>query len=119
MQIGHSGRKGSTQLGWEEMDRPLERGNWPLIAPSAIPYREGISQLPREMTRADMDLVKSQFARSTVLADEAGFDMLELHMAHGYLLAGFISPLTNRRTDAYGGTIQNRMRWPLEVFRGW
>ncbi|OGA65322.1 MAG: salicylyl-CoA 5-hydroxylase [Betaproteobacteria bacterium RIFCSPLOWO2_12_FULL_68_20] len=117
MQIGHSGRKGSTQLGWEEMDRPLERGNWPLIAPSAIPYREGISQLPREMTRADMDLVKSQFARSTVLADEAGFDMLELHMAHGYLLAGFISPLTNRRTDEYGGPIENRMRYPLEVFR--
>jgi anthraniloyl-CoA monooxygenase len=117
MQIGHSGRKGSTQLGWERMDHPLEAGNWPLVSASPIAYLEGESQVPREMTRADMDEVKAQFVRSTVLAHEAGFDMLELHMAHGYLLASFISPLTNRRTDAYGGAIGNRMRYPLEVFR--
>ncbi len=116
MQIGHSGRKGSTQLGWERMDQPLERGNWPLISASAIPYDEDTSQVPREMTRADMDRVKGEFVRSTVLANEAGFDMLELHMAHGYLLASFISPLTNTRSDEYGGAIQNRMRFPLEVF---
>jgi anthraniloyl-CoA monooxygenase len=117
MQIGHSGRKGSTQLGWERMDWPLESGNWPLMSASPLPYFEGASQVPREMARADMDLVKSQFVRAARLADEAGFDMLELHMAHGYLLASFISPLTNRRTDEYGGAIENRMRFPLEVFR--
>jgi len=117
MQIGHSGRKGSTQLGWERMDHPLERANWPLVAPSPIPYEEGISQVPREMTRQDMDEVLEQFVRATRYADEAGFDMLELHMAHGYLLASFISPLTNTRTDEYGGPIENRMRYPLEVFR--
>jgi anthraniloyl-CoA monooxygenase len=117
MQIGHSGRKGSTQLGWERMDHPLARGNWPLLSASPIPYYEGESQVPREMSRADMGLVEGQFVRSARLADEAGFDMLELHMAHGYLLASFISPLTNRRTDEYGGAIANRMRYPLEVFR--
>jgi anthraniloyl-CoA monooxygenase len=117
LQLGHSGRKGSTQLGWERMDHPLDAGNWPLVSASPLPYYEGESQLPREMTRADMDLVSGQFVRSTVLAGEAGFDMLELHMAHGYLLASFISPLTNRRADAYGGSIENRMRYPLEVFR--
>jgi anthraniloyl-CoA monooxygenase len=117
MQLGHSGRKGSTQLGWERMDHPLESGNWALLSASPMPYYEGESQVPREMTRKDMDLVKSQFVRSTVLANEAGFDMLELHMAHGYLLASFISPLTNRRKDEYGGAIGNRMRYPLEVFR--
>jgi anthraniloyl-CoA monooxygenase len=117
MQIGHSGRKGSTQLGWQRMDHPLEDGNWPLVSASALPYLEGESQLPREMARADMDRIRDDFVRSTRYADEAGFDMLELHMAHGYLLASFISPLTNRRKDAYGGAIENRMRWPLEVFR--
>jgi anthraniloyl-CoA monooxygenase len=117
MQIGHSGRKGSTQLGWERMDHPLERGNWPLVAPSPVPYYEGDSQVPREMSREDMDRVKGEFVRATILANEAGFDMLELHMAHGYLLASFISPLTNLRTDDYGGAIGNRMRFPLEVFR--
>ena len=116
MQLGHSGRKGSTQLGWERMDHPLENGNWPVIAPSPIPYYEGVSQVPREMTRADMDKVLADFVRSTKYADEAGFDMLEIHMAHGYLLASFISPLTNRRSDTYGGAIENRMRFPLEVF---
>jgi len=116
LQLGHAGRKGSTQLGWERMDHPLPAGNWPLIAPSPLPYLEGVSQVPRAMTRADMDEVREHFVRATRLADEAGFDMLELHMAHGYLLASFISPLTNHRTDGYGGPIENRMRFPLEVF---
>ena len=116
LQIGHSGRKGSTQLGWEKMDYPLEKGNWPVVSASPIPYDEGISQVPRELSVADMDLVISQFANSTQLAHEAGFDMLEVHMAHGYLLASFISPLTNRRADEYGGSIENRMRFPLAVF---
>ena len=117
MQLGHSGRKGSTQLGWERMDHPLEQGNWPVVSASAIPYYEGISQVPREMTRADMEKVVSDFQKSTKYADEAGFDLLELHMAHGYLLASFISPLTNRRSDEYGGSIENRMRFPLELWR--
>jgi len=117
LQIGHSGRKGSTQLGWEKMDHPLDEGNWPLVSASPIPYLEGISQVPREMTKAEMEKIKTEFVKSTALADEAGFDMLEVHMAHGYLLASFISPLTNRRTDEYGGSIENRMRFPLEVFR--
>jgi anthraniloyl-CoA monooxygenase len=116
MQLGHSGRKGSTQLGWERMDHPLEQGNWPLVSASPLPYLQGVSQVPREMTRADMDQVIADFVRSARYADEAGFDMLELHMAHGYLLASFISPLTNVRSDAYGGPIENRMRFPLEVF---
>ena len=117
MQLGHSGRKGSTQLGWDNIDHPLAAGNWPVISASPIPYFDGESQLPREMARADMDAVREQFVHSTRLADAAGFDMLELHMAHGYLLASFISPLTNRRTDDYGGAIENRMRFPLEIFR--
>jgi len=117
MQLGHAGRKGSTQLGWEHMDHPLEAGNWPLVSASPIPYYEGESQVPAEMTRAAMDEVREQFVRATRYADEAGFDLLELHMAHGYLLASFISPLTNRRTDEYGGPIGRRMRYPLEVFR--
>ncbi len=115
LQLGHAGRKGSTQLGWQEMDRPLPSGNWPLLAPSALPYLEGISATPREMTRADMEQVREAFVRSTRLAVAAGFDMLELHMAHGYLLASFLSPLTNRRTDAFGGDVRARLRFPLEV----
>jgi anthraniloyl-CoA monooxygenase len=115
MQLGHSGRKGSTQLGWEDEDRPLPAGNWETLAPSPLPYLEGVSARPREMTRADMDLVLGEFVQSARLAREAGFDMLELHMAHGYLLASFLSPLTNRRTDGYGGDIGNRLRYPLEV----
>ena len=99
------------------MDHPLEQGNWPVVSASAIPYYEGISQVPREMTRADMEKVVSDFQKSTKYADEAGFDLLELHMAHGYLLASFISPLTNRRSDEYGGSIENRMRFPLELWR--
>ncbi|MBS0365354.1 MAG: bifunctional salicylyl-CoA 5-hydroxylase/oxidoreductase [Proteobacteria bacterium] len=117
LQIGHSGRKGSTQLGWEESDHPLPQGNWPLLAPSPLPYLEGISQTPREMTRADMDQVRGQFVHSARLGVVAGFDMLELHMAHGYLLASFLSPLTNRRGDEYGGSVTNRLRFPLEVLQ--
>jgi len=116
MQLGHSGRKGSTQLGWERMDHPLEAGNWPVMSASPIPYYEGVSQVPREMTRADMEKVIADFVKSTKFADQAGFDMLEIHMAHGYLLASFISPLTNQRKDEYGGSIENRMRFPLEVW---
>jgi anthraniloyl-CoA monooxygenase len=115
IQLGHSGRKGSTQLGWEEDDHPLPFGNWETIAPSPLPYLEGISAPPREMNRADMDRVRAEFVQSTRLAAEAGFDMLELHMAHGYLLASFLSPLTNRRQDEYGGSVANRLRFPLEV----
>jgi anthraniloyl-CoA monooxygenase len=115
MQLGHSGRKGSTQLGWERDDHPLREGNWETIAPSPLPYLEGISAPPREMTRADMDRVLADFVRSTRFAADAGFDMLELHMAHGYLLASFLSPLTNLRQDAYGGPVANRLRFPLEI----
>lgn len=115
LQLGHSGRKGSTQLGWERMDHPLAQDNWQIVAPSPIPYFEGISQRPREMTRHDMDKVRDDFVRATRLGLEAGFDMIELHMAHGYLLASFLSPLTNERTDEYGGPVENRLRFPLEV----
>ena len=115
LQLGHSGRKGSTQLGWEQMDHPLPSGNWPILAPSPLPYLPGVSQTPREMTRADMQQICDEFARSTRLGLAAGFDMLELHMAHGYLLASFLSPLTNRRTDGFGGEVRGRLRFPLEV----
>lgn len=115
LQLGHSGRKGSTQLGWEEMDHPLPAGNWPLLAPSPLPYLPGISQIPVEMTRAQMAEVKAQFVRAARFGLEAGFDMLELHMAHGYLLASFLSPLTNRREDVFGGEVRGRLRFPLEV----
>jgi len=117
LQIGHSGRKGSTQLGWEKMDHPLETGNWPLVSASPIPYFEGVSEIPRELSVPDMQKIILQFQHSTRLADEAGFDMLEIHMAHGYLLASFISPLTNQRADEYGGSIENRMRFPLAVWK--
>jgi anthraniloyl-CoA monooxygenase len=112
-QLGHAGRKGSTQLLWEGEDLPLPDGNWPLIAPSPLPYLPGTSQVPREMTRADMDAVKADFVAATKRADEAGFDLLEVHMAHGYLLSSFLSPLTNQRDDEYG---RDRARYPLEVF---
>ena len=117
MQLGHSGRKGSTQLGWQRMDHPLESGNWPLVSASPIPYFEGSSQVPTELDEKGMEKIVDDFVRSTRYADQAGFDMLELHMAHGYLLASFISPLTNQRKDRYGGGIDNRMRFPLELFR--
>ena len=115
LQLGHSGRKGSTQLGWEQSDHPLPSGNWETIAPSAIPYYEGISAPPRAMTRADFDKVLADHLRATKLGADAGFDMLELHMAHGYLLASFLSPLTNRREDEFGGSLANRLRFPLEI----
>jgi len=115
IQLGHAGRKGSTQLGWQRMDEPLEAGNWPLVSASPIPYLP-VSQTPREMTRADMDRITADFAAATRRAAAAGFDILELHCAHGYLLSSFLSPLTNRRTDGYGGSIEARTRYPLEVF---
>ena len=114
-QIGHAGRKGSTRVAWEGMDMPLVEGNWPLISASPIPYTPE-SQTPKAMDRADMDMVRDQFVASVKAADRAGFDMVEMHAAHGYLLASFISPVTNRREDAYGGSLENRMRFPLEVF---
>jgi anthraniloyl-CoA monooxygenase len=115
IQLGHAGRKGSTQLGWQQMDEPLEQGNWPLLSASAIPYLPH-SQVPRAMTRDDMDRVRDDHVAAAQRAAEAGFDILELHCAHGYLLSSFLSPLTNRRGDAYGGAIENRARYPLEVF---
>ena len=115
IQLGHAGRKGSTQLGWQQMDEPLEQGHWPLRSASAIPYLPH-SQVPRAMTRDDMDRVREDFVAATRRAAEAGFDILELHCAHGYLLSSFLSPLTNRREDAYGGAIEHRARYPLEVF---
>jgi anthraniloyl-CoA monooxygenase len=117
LQLGHAGRKGSTQLGWEEADHPLKSGNWPLWAPSPLPYLPGISQQPQQMDAAHMESVKSDFVRAAELGAAAGFDMLELHMAHGYLLASFLSPLTNVREDEFGGSVQNRLRFPLEVLR--
>jgi anthraniloyl-CoA monooxygenase len=115
LQLAHAGRKGSTRRLWEGIDEPLPEGNWPLISASPVPYFPH-SQVPREMDRRDMDRVLGEFERATRMADEAGFDLLELHFAHGYLLASFISPLTNRREDAYGGPLENRLRFPLEVF---
>ena len=115
LQLGHSGRKGATQLMWEGMDRPLPDGAWPVMAASPLPYYPD-SQVPHEMTRADMDAVREQFVAATRRAIRAGFDMVELHCAHGYLLGGFISPLTNQRTDEYGGGLEDRLRFPLEVF---
>jgi anthraniloyl-CoA monooxygenase len=116
IQLGHAGRKGSTKPLWEGDSEPLDQGNWPVISASPIPYFPDRSQPPREMTRADMDEVLADYLRATEYADAAGFDLLEIHMAHGYLLASFISPLTNERDDAYGGSLENRMRFPLEVF---
>ncbi|MXX17443.1 MAG: bifunctional salicylyl-CoA 5-hydroxylase/oxidoreductase, partial [Gammaproteobacteria bacterium] len=115
-QIGHSGRKGSTQVGWEEMDAPLPEHNWPLISASAVPWSPR-NQVPRAMDRDDMDRVREQFVSAAAMADRAGFDMIELHAAHGYLISSFISPLSNIREDEYGGSIENRLRFPLEVFR--
>jgi anthraniloyl-CoA monooxygenase len=115
LQLGHSGAKGSTKVGWEGYDVPLEEGNWPLIAASEVPWSPA-NQKPRPMARADMDEVRDQFVAATRLGLEAGFDMVELHCAHGYLLSSFITPLQNTRTDEYGGSLQNRLRYPLEVF---
>ncbi len=116
-QIGHAGRKGSTRLAWDGMDQPLPDAEaWPLISASAIPLMAG-NAVPKAMDRADMDLVTSQFVEAVKTAQKADFDMIEMHAAHGYLLASFISPVTNTREDEYGGTLENRMRYPLEVFR--
>jgi anthraniloyl-CoA monooxygenase len=115
LQLAHAGRKGSTRLMWEGIDEPLENGNWQIVAPSPIPYLPH-SQVPKPMDRADMDQVRADFVRAARMAEQAGFDIIELHFAHGYLLASFLSPLTNKRTDEYGGTIEHRMRFPLEVF---
>jgi anthraniloyl-CoA monooxygenase len=115
LQIGHSGPKGSTKLGWEGMDEPLDAGNWEVIGPSDVPWSPQ-NQVPRAMTRADMDEVLAAFVRATEMGETCGFDMLELHCAHGYLLSAFITPLMNRRTDEYGGSLENRLRFPLEVF---
>ena len=115
MQIGHAGRKGSTQVGWEDMDAPLKDGNWPLLSASAIAWAPG-NDLPKAMDRDDMDIVREQFVAATRMAERCGFDMVELHAAHGYLISSFISPLSNIRTDDYGGSLENRLRYPLEVF---
>lgn len=116
VQLGHSGPKGSTQLGWEQIDTPLKQGNWEVMAPSPIAWSEH-NQVPREMTRSDMDKVRDDYIRATEMAVRCGFDLLELHYAHGYLMSAFITPLTNRRTDDFGGSLDNRMRFPLAVFR--
>jgi anthraniloyl-CoA monooxygenase len=115
IQLGHAGRKGSTQLGWQQADQPLLDGNWPLVSASPLPWGPR-SQVPREMARADMQRICDDFAAAARRAAWAGFDILELHCAHGYLLSSFLSPLTNRRDDEYGGSIERRARWPLEVF---
>ena len=115
LQLGHSGAKGSTQVGWESPDEPLLEGNWPLLAASEVAYGPS-NQTPQAMTRQDMDRVKAEFVQSTLHAAQAGFDWLELHCAHGYLLSSFITPITNLRSDEYGGSIENRCRFPLEVF---
>ncbi len=115
LQLGHSGPKGSTKLMWEGMDEPLESDNWPVVGPSAIPYAPA-NQVPLELTRRDMEEIRAAFVRAAEMGLQAGFDMLELHCAHGYLLSSFITPLRNRRTDEYGGSLENRLRYPLEVF---
>lgn len=115
LQLGHSGRKGSTKLMWEGIDQPLESGNWETVAPSAIPYSP-MNYPPKQIDRAGMDKVLQDHVDAARRADEAGFDLLELHAAHGYLLSSFISPISNQRTDEYGGSLDNRLRFPLEVF---
>lgn len=115
IQLAHSGRKGSTNILWEGMDKPLESDNWPLVAPSPLPYLPG-SQVPKEMTESDFEVILNAFEQATLRAVDAGFDLVELHCAHGYLLSSFLSPLTNHRTDQYGLDLDGRMRFPLEVF---
>ncbi|MEY4967606.1 MAG: hypothetical protein RIQ73_305 [Actinomycetota bacterium] len=116
VQIGHAGAKGATKLAWDGIDKPVETGSWSLISASPEQYLAGVSQTSREMTRGDMDRVKQDFINATKAAEIAGFDWLELHAAHGYLLSSFISPITNRRSDEYGGSLENRMKYPLEIF---
>jgi anthraniloyl-CoA monooxygenase len=117
IQLGHSGRKGSTRRGWEGIDQPLDAANWPIVSASPLAYIDGVSQTPREATAADLDRILTDFVSATRRAAAAGFDWLELHCAHGYLLSSFISPLTNQRTDEFGGSLANRCRFPLMVFR--
>ena len=116
VQLGHAGAKGSTRAMWDGIDQPLDTGNWPLVSASPQQYLAGVSQTARGMTLADMDRIEGDFVRATRAADEAGFDWVELHCAHGYLLSSFISPLTNERGDEYGGSLENRCRYPLRVF---
>ncbi|QAY64403.1 bifunctional salicylyl-CoA 5-hydroxylase/oxidoreductase [Xylanimonas allomyrinae] len=116
VQLGHSGRKGSTKLMWDGIDEPLDDGNWEVIGPSALPYGEGC-HVPREATRADLDRVVADFAAAARRAVDAGFDLVEVHAAHGYLLSSFLSPVANQRDDEYGGSLENRLRFPVEVFR--
>lgn len=116
VQLGHSGRKGSTKLMWEGIDQPLDQDNWALAAASPLPYRAGVNQIPHALDRTGLTEIREQFTGAARRAASSGFDLLELHCAHGYLLSGFLSPLTNRRTDAYGGPLENRLRFPLEVF---
>ena len=116
LQLGHSGPKGSTKLMWEGMDEPLDDGNWPIVGPSAIRYAP-VNQMPAELTEQQMREIRDAFVRAAEMGISAGFDMLELHCAHGYLLSAFITPLRNQRTDEYGGSLENRLRYPLEVFR--
>ncbi|MCW5687824.1 MAG: bifunctional salicylyl-CoA 5-hydroxylase/oxidoreductase [Pseudolabrys sp.] len=115
LQLGHAGPKASTQLGWEESDAPLADGNWPIVSASAVPWSPR-NQTPRAVTRADMDKIRDDFVRAAEMGQRAGFDWLELHYAHGYLMSAFITPVTNQRTDEYGGSLENRLRFPLEVF---
>ena len=115
LQLGHAGPKASTQLGWEESDAPLAAGNWPIVSASAVPWSPR-NQTPRAVTRADMDKIRDDFVRAAEMGQRAGFDWLELHYAHGYLMSAFITPVTNQRTDEYGGSLENRLRFPLEVF---
>ena len=115
LQLGHSGAKGSNRVGWEEDNAPLADGNWPIIAASDVPWSP-VNQVPTPMSRADMDKVRDEFVAAVRLGVDAGFDMVELHAAHGYLLSGFLTPLQNKRTDEYGGSLENRLRYPLEVF---
>jgi anthraniloyl-CoA monooxygenase len=117
IQLGHAGPKGSTRRAWDGIDMPLDDGNWPLLAASPQQYIPGVSQQAREATLEDMDRIENDFVRATREAAKAGFDWLELHCAHGYLLSTFISPLTNSRTDDYGGSLENRCRYPLRIFR--
>jgi anthraniloyl-CoA monooxygenase len=116
LQLGHSGRKGSTRLMWDGIDLPLDQGNWAVCGPSPLPYKQGVNQVPRELTAAEMEQIKGQFVAAAEAAVRCSFDLLELHCAHGYLLSSFISPVANQRTDEYGGTLAARLRYPLELF---
>jgi anthraniloyl-CoA monooxygenase len=116
IQLGHSGPKGSTQLGWQESDAPLAENNWEVVGASAVPW-SAENQMPRALTRADMERIRDEFVRAAERAARIGFDWLELHYAHGYLMSSFITPLTNRRGDEYGGSLTNRMRFPLDVLQ--